>query len=86
MPLLKVDPGVRLKFVDLNVSTFGAPLVIVDGCPQGHHHGLLCGVRDACMRGVVFHILKAIGMNRRRNLSCLRCTMTRMVILTTLCL
>ena len=69
MPLLKVDPGVSLKFVDLNVSTFGAPLVIVDGCPQGHHHGLPGGVRDAYMRGFAFDILNMIFVNRRSNLS-----------------
>ena len=69
MPLLKVDPGVSLKFVDLNIRTFGAPLVLVDGCLQGYYHGLPCGVRDAYMRGVVFHILKAISVNRRSNLS-----------------
>ena len=58
-----------LKFVDLNISTFGAPLVIVDGCPQGHHHGLPCGVTVAYMRGVVFDILDTIYANRRNNVS-----------------
>ena len=72
MPLLKVDPGVSLKFLDLNIWTFGAPLVVVDGCPQGHHHGLPCGVRDAYMRGVVFDILNTISANRRRNFVCSR--------------
>ena len=67
--LLEVDPGVSLKFVDLNVSTFGAPLVIVDGCPQGHHDGLPGGVRDAYMRGFAFDILNMIFVNRRSNLS-----------------
>ena len=69
MPLLKVDPGVSLKFVDLNIRTLGAPLVIVDGCPQGHHHGLPGGVRDAYMRGFAFGILNMIFVNRRSNLS-----------------
>ena len=53
MPLLKVDPGVSLKLVDLNISSFGAPLVIVDGCPQGHHHGPPCGVSVAYCNSVV---------------------------------
>ena len=66
--LLEVDPGVSLKFVDLNIRTLGAPLVIVDGCPQGYHHGLPGGVRDAYMRGFVFDILNTIFANIRRNL------------------
>ena len=69
MPLLKVDPGVSLKFVDLNIWIDGASLVIVDGCPQGYHHGLPGGVRDAYMRGFVFDILNTIFANIRRNLS-----------------
>ena len=69
MSLLKVDPGVSLKFVDLNICTLGAPLVIVDGSFQGHHYGLPCGARDAYMRGVVSTILTTISANRRSNLS-----------------
>ena len=67
--LLEVDPGVSLKFVDLNISTIGAPLVVVDGSPQWHHHGLPCGARDAYMRGVVSTILTTISANRRSTLS-----------------
>ena len=67
--LLEVDPGVSLKFVDLNISTIGAALVVVDGSPQWHHHGLPCGARDAYMRGVVSDILTTISANRRSNLS-----------------
>ena len=69
MSLLKVDPGVSLKFVDLNICTLGAPLVIVDGSFQGHHYGLPCGARDAYMRGVVSTILTTISANKRSNLS-----------------
>ena len=67
--LLEVDPGVSLKFVDLNISTIGAPLVVVDGSPQGHPHGLPGGVREADIRGFVSGILNTIFSNRRSNLS-----------------
>ena len=69
MPLLKVDPGVSLKFVELNIWTDGAPLVIVDGCPQGYHYGLPGGVTDAYMRGFALDILNTIFANRQSNLS-----------------